>query len=262
MALMGPSMGWIREMTGAQAKTAERVTNAVLKKAKENTGHGASGGGDSGDRGGGLMLAFPPTLLLTAEHDTMVQECGQALFLDDLTAAAATAATATATTKANSSATTAKEGNEEATSSSSCVCAVRVKVMGSYHEPLFEEERISKAVMEAVVGWLTAAAGRDDCTLPSSPASTSSSSSSFLSAADPPAVKVWAARHIAGSNVLKMVQTAPEAISDEGAEATSSSSASSVTSHDNKKAMVLLGLGVAALVGATIALGRRRALKR
>jgi len=243
-------------MTGAQAKTAERVTNAVLKKAKRITGHDASGGpgGGGGDvGGGGGLLVFPPTLVLTAEHDTMVKECGQALFLDALAAAAAATATTTATTNAKSTATSKGEDGEAA---SSCVCVVRVKVLGSYHEPLFEEERISKVVTEAVVGWLT--------TPPSSThGSSSSSSSSSSHGALAPDVKVWAARHISKSNVLKMAQTAPKGVSEERAAAGTSSS-SSVTSGDYKKTMtmVLLGLGVAAAVGATIVFGRRRALRR
>ena len=89
MALTGPSMGWIVEMIGAQ-KALPGLAPAVAA----------------------------PTLVLTAEFDDLVKECGHEAFVR------------------------------------LAPRARRLVVAGSFHEPLFEAAPIRAAATRAVVGWL------------------------------------------------------------------------------------------------------------
>jgi len=293
VALMGPSMGWIREMTTAQSKTLKRVAEMVARSHCWGTSNSASPPpapaplateGAVGVEVEEGALAFPATLVLTAQHDMLVKESGQAAFVRTL-AAAATNSNKTSSASSSSvasalscwfSPTTNTRSGGGVLSGSRRVCAVRVVVQGSYHEPLFEEESIRCAVTAAVLSWLqdspTSLPTPPPTVLPlssSSPAReqqqqhTSSSSLSegkeTVGLLAPPNLVRWCAAHVAApASCLKLVQTAPFEFEEAwGHRAVCLEPPAGVVHKNKSRTLFVVCLGVVT-VGATILLGRRR----
>jgi hypothetical protein len=201
-------MGWIREMTGAQAKTMHRVAATVAASASSSAHH---------------SLGFPATLVLTAQHDTLVKACGHVAFLDTLSAAAAAAPRS--------------------------ACAVRAHVLGSYHEPLFEQESTRRAATAAVIAWLTLPpATNRPLEARAKEGGTAQERERHLA---PPDVEAWVADHAARGAVLQLAQTtARNGVSSESA----------VTRSTVSTNVVLVGLAVATTATAVLMVRRSRRL--